>query len=566
MRLAVLPFSVALLASAWATQVFAAARLSPDLSALDSVPLALVRAPLAKSIEAAASKSQPYQFAVRAPLSVTLADGLWDRPDTQTWRWRMRVVSPGAESLNLEFAKFQLPEGASLWIYDTDGKLVQGPYIAANRTQQGNLWTALVLGSQAVLELRVPYALRDQAELELGAVNHGFRGFAKDGLVAKSGSCNVDVICPAGDAWRDQIRSVGVYSLNGNLICTGELLNNVLQDEAPLFVTANHCQVTEDNADSIVVYWNFFNSTCRSSTGSSERQGDGLLTQNQSGATLKANDADADFALLLLDDAPNPDFGVYYSGWDARNQVPQSGVSIHHPKADEKSISTYDDATAVDDKIGFGLPPVDAWMVTWTQGTTQAGSSGGGLWNQDKRLIGWLTGGDAGCGQPTDNGSPDGEDYFGRLEVGYAGKPAASQQLKAWLDPTSTGVLFLDGLTPLRAVDDSVVAPRDSSGNLFEVLANDSGGSGGLSITSVGTPNQGGSASIAGSRISYAPAAGFTGTETFSYTISNGESSDTATVSVSVFVLPDDGGGGASPALLLIFMAAALRRRRWLRH
>src|SRR5207302_790552 len=135
-------------------------------------------------------------------------------------RWRMRVSSPGAQSLNFEFARFALPEAAQLWIYDAQGALVQGPYTHANETPEGKLWTPIVLGEQAVIELQVPSSLRDEVQLALATVGHGFRGFGKDASVpAKSGSCNIDVVCPLGDAWRSEIRSVARIQIGGQFLC-----------------------------------------------------------------------------------------------------------------------------------------------------------------------------------------------------------------------------------------------------------------------------------------------------------------------------------------------------------
>ena len=52
----------------------------------------------------------------------------------------------------------------------------------------------------------MPTTERDAVQLQLAKVNHGFRGFAKDTTVpSKAGSCEVDVICPAGDGWRNEV-------------------------------------------------------------------------------------------------------------------------------------------------------------------------------------------------------------------------------------------------------------------------------------------------------------------------------------------------------------------------
>lgn len=87
------------------------------------------------------------------------------------------------------------------------------------------------------------------------------------------------------------------------------------------------------------------------------------------------------------------------------------------------------------------------------------------------------------------------------------------------------------------AQDDSFNVTEDSSNNMLAVLLNDSDADGDtLAIISLTQPNQGGQVSIGngGSVINYSPAANFNGTETFSYTISDGELSSQATVTMTV--------------------------------
>lgn|GEM_PF-4183794 len=88
------------------------------------------------------------------------------------------------------------------------------------------------------------------------------------------------------------------------------------------------------------------------------------------------------------------------------------------------------------------------------------------------------------------------------------------------------------------AVDDSLTAVADSSDTPLAVLANDFTPPGGiLVITAVSPTSAGGTVFIAEDRLSlvYTPQAGFTGTETFTYTVDDGLGrSDTATVTVTV--------------------------------
>jgi hypothetical protein len=64
-----------------------------------------------------------------------------------------------------------------------------------------------------------------------------------------------------------------------------------------------------------------------------------------------------------------------------------------------------------------------------------------------------------------------------------------------------------------------------------------------LSISAVGTPTNG-AAAASGDEITYTPDAAFTGDDSFTYTITNGDKTDVGTVYVTVKGLPTAGGGG----------------------
>ncbi len=92
------------------------------------------------------------------------------------------------------------------------------------------------------------------------------------------------------------------------------------------------------------------------------------------------------------------------------------------------------------------------------------------------------------------------------------------------------------------AVDDSYDVATNTIGFPLNVLANDIEGRGGaLQIISVSAPNQGGSAVIGSGNqsIRYTPRRNFGGTETFTYTASDGDGKVT-TATVTVHTLPGD--------------------------
>jgi hypothetical protein len=383
----------------------------------------------------------PPRFALPIERRLTPRDaGTIESLDADTLIWRLRVRSPGAASLNLGFAEYRMTPGGSLHLYSADRRHVVQPFTAADNEPHGELWSPIVLTDDLVLELVVPAAELEELLLELTWINQGYRGFGSRGLAQLSGSCNVDVVCPEGIPWELEIPSVGVISTGGSTFCTGFLVNNVRQDLKPYFMTAAHCGIGAGNAASLVVYWNYENSTCRTpGSPASGGAGNGSLAQFNTGSFFRAASSTSDFTLVELDDAVNPAFDVSYAGWDATGANGTSAVAIHHPNTDEKRISFENQATVTSSYLGTSSPGdgTHVRVIDWDLGTTEPGSSGSPLFNQAHRVLGQLHGGGAACGN-------NDSDYYGRFSVSWTGGGTNSTRLRNWLDPDNTGVLVLD--------------------------------------------------------------------------------------------------------------------------
>ncbi|MGH8505057.1 MAG: trypsin-like serine peptidase [Stenotrophobium sp.] len=470
MRIALLLASAGLLLNSLAY----AGNFQPDLSTLDQTPFhSLPALAVAKSVASVPSKSQPLQFAVGVALPLNLDDGLWQQVDANTWSWRTRIYSSGAQTLNFVFSKFHLPAGGSLWIYDDAGQVIQGPYTEAQVSADGRLWTAVIPGETAVLEVRVPAGSRNQVQLKLAQVNHGFRGFGKDavnipgilGLPGGSGSCEQDVACPVGSSWTNEASAVARISIGGVFLCSGELVNNVRQDDTPYFLTANHCEIGQTALTppaSVVFYWNYQYSQC----GGGSTNG---YLQNQVGSTLVAQDRSSDFSLLKLSQPPNPAYHLFLAGWDAANDTPQSGAVLHHPQGDVKKISTFSNPASrqtitICDSLLSPCPmsstrTIAAWQVQYSSGATEPGSSGAALFNQNHQIVGLLSGGSISCSTR----GPNDYDYYGRIGMAWQANADASGQLMASLDPDKTGAMSLCGKTlGMAACTGTVTPPPDS--------------------------------------------------------------------------------------------------------
>ena len=377
-----------------------------------------------------AAEGLPLRFAVPNEDLVTPGNnGLWDRNTEGQLRWRMRLTSPAAPHINLGFEFWNMPHSGQMMVESIDGTHGIGPFTALDNQVHGELWVPVIVGDDIMVTITCndDDRLAIEQNIALTKVNIGYRGFGaeKSNGSGRSGSCNVDVVCPEGDPWAAEIPCAAIYSVNGWFTCSGGMLNNTAQDQRPFFLTADHCGVTTGNDQTMVVYWNYENSYCRT-PGSGDSGGNGNGNTNQytaGGAVWRADDSNSDFTLVELNNDPNPSFGVGFCGWDRRTVTPQQGICIHHPNLEEKRISFEYDSLSSSGSM---------WRVNdWDLGTTEPGSSGSILFNQDHRIVGQLYGGSAACNN-------NGYDVFGKISSSW------NSGLGDWLDYAGTGEQYID--------------------------------------------------------------------------------------------------------------------------
>ena len=407
-----------------------------QLSAVVTVPVDVAAALAEDSIRE--SNGLAPRFAMTENTWLTPEDsGTWEDLDARHQLWRTRISSPGAMSLNLGFTGFELPKGARLSIYPVGAKDVEDyrgvlTFTIDDNEGHGQLWTPVILADDVVVELVLPRSERHNYRLELTAINKGYRYFGENLAELgydKAGTCNIDVVCPEGDDWRNEINSVGVISTGGSTFCTGSMLNNTAADSTPYFLTADHCGINTTTAPSLVVYWNFQSVNCGDQSG-------GVLNQFMTGSTFLAGSATSDFTLVEMNDPVDLAHEVSFAGWDKTSVDPTSATAIHHPSTDEKSISFEYDPTTTTTYLQNTVPGDGSHIrvTDWDVGTTEPGSSGSPLFDQNHRVVGQLHGGYAACGN-------DLSDWYGRLSVSWP-------QIAQYLDPLSTGQDNIDTFAP----------------------------------------------------------------------------------------------------------------------
>jgi chitodextrinase len=361
---------------------------------------------LLKEDEKESSKGVPMRFAYPHKTNLNPKNsGKWYTNSKGDRYWLIEIESKGALSLNLTFSSFEIPEGAKLFVYNKDKSDVRGAFTSANNKESKRLGLAPVKGDKIIVEYFQPAHVKQEADLNISTVAHDYRdimAMAKD--FGSSGSCNNNVVCGEGDPWRDQISSVALILLgNGSRLCSGAIINNTANDGTPYFLTANHCTEGQSVTNWVYVF-NYESPGCSNSS-------DGSTSQSVSGSQMMHSGANSDYALLKLSSAPPSSYNVYYSGWDATGNIPTKTTGIHHPAGDVKKISFDNDAASIS---SYGSSSGNThWRVhDWDDGTTEPGSSGSPLFDQNKRVVGQLHGGGAACGNNE-------SDWYGRISITY---------------------------------------------------------------------------------------------------------------------------------------------------
>ena len=411
------------------------------------MPVIDVNALKAEDQEDQLMKDIPFRFAFGHTVDLNTANsGNWTNLANGDRVWMLEIESKGALSINLTFVDYYLPNGAKLFVYSPDRLYKIGALTEFNNKPHRRLGTAPIPGDKIIIEYFEPSDVDFQGVITIGTVAHAYRDIFKlaedyEKGFGDSGDCNNNVVCPEAENWENQVRSVAMITLgNGTRWCTGSLLNNVTNDKTPYFLTANHC-VEGQTVSTMVFIFNYQSDICDPGGDGN----DGELTKSVSGASLLENTntpgpgnstdpMETDMALLLLSETPPDNYNVFYSGWDHSGIIPASTVGIHHPSGDVKKISFDDDApqiTGYFDLTGNGGGTTDWRIVNWEDGTTEGGSSGSPLFNDNRQVIGQLHGGQANC-------SNNVNDYYGRLALSF-------QFIAEWLDPNNTGVTSILG-------------------------------------------------------------------------------------------------------------------------
>jgi hypothetical protein len=341
------------------------------------------------------------RYGVGRAVHAAAQDGSWYRLADGGRLWALDIVSPGALGLRLHLTDLRLPPEAEIAVYAPDDPARVTLYAGDRPSLGRELWTPTVFGERARLEVRLP-AAADRLPFTVDRLQHLY----VDPIAKAAGPCHNDVTCHP--EWADVAKAVGglgIIAQDNSLFCTGELLNSGLGDHTPYFLTAHHCLSRQQDAATAEIFWLYQTATCGGAPPALSS------VPSSPGATLLSTGEPSDYTLLMIEGTvPRR---LFWAGWTAA-AVPDGTASadIHHPAGDYKRISFGNRAH----NPVCGGNNTNHLRINWTDGPTEGGSSGSGIYRSDThQLYGQLHCGPSSCGASNANLN----DSFGAFAFTY---------------------------------------------------------------------------------------------------------------------------------------------------
>ena len=372
-----------------------------------------------------------FQFGEEYSMDINILESVEPVYDNGVYTYLLGIKSIGAYGIGFIFDNFYLSENSTLFLYDRDKTMFLGSFTETNNKDSFIFPTSIVKGDHVIIEINIPEDELGQSILNLGTMihdNEDIMGFYNDSPSSSMNrdDCNINVVCPEGDDFEDQINST-IRVTMGSGLCSASIINNTANDRTPYVLFADHC--VSGSASSYVFHFNYQSNTCTGTSGS--------LNQSVSGSTLLASEdinAGPDFALLEMTSNIPDSYNPYYAGWSKSSSSPQNVFGVHHPGAGIKKITQ--EGTSVNANGYY-------WEFQYNDGRVIPGSSGSPLFDENKRQVGIASyiytnycdpSPDCYCDQQYSHG-------YGRFDTAW------DLGLQQYLDPINLGVNFIDGIS-----------------------------------------------------------------------------------------------------------------------
>ena len=98
------------------------------------------------------SKAQPWQFGKNIDVNFNLKEKAVVDTLPNGILYRIAIKSEDAKTINLRFSNYNVPEDASLYIYNSDKSDIIGGFTNANMQAENSFATTLIKGDNIILE------------------------------------------------------------------------------------------------------------------------------------------------------------------------------------------------------------------------------------------------------------------------------------------------------------------------------------------------------------------------------------------------------------------------------
>ena len=308
-----------------------------------------------------------------------VSQGEWTSTAEGKRVWRLTLESTDAESLRLKFVNFQVGAG-TVWVLDAQGATAAGPYTGGGPFGDGAFWADLVTGASLTVAYEPADPTATEVPFGLKELSHRFAATKAAGTsvkLAAAATCALDVACyPEYSGPASAVALMYFESDGGSYQCSGSLVTSRSSPAVPLFLTANHCISTDDEAKSLITIFNYQTAACNGvvpSIGGLPRVSGSALVESKPMAL-------GDFTLLQLSGFPRVD--VKTLGWYADEiSSAERVIGISHPRGDYKRVAIGQRSRDIAIRFSDGdqMPANKGIQVDWLQGVTQGGSSGSPL-------------------------------------------------------------------------------------------------------------------------------------------------------------------------------------------
>lgn len=400
------------------------------------------------------------RFGVPVDVSYSLNNGEWVKTDDGRV-WSLGFKSNNATSLTFFFSNLYLPDGAELYIINSDETICYGPVTHDALTEKGHYLTHIIPCSEATIYLYEPTKAYGQSVLDLSRIIHGSNIFEKTHVNASTGVKTItypqSVACYP--SWTNTSDGVGTIIFSDGTYASGALLMTTSYNFEPYLLF--NLRSVHTSSDSILTSLEIAKIVSMAVTFRAREISCGSSTQmtnyTYNGVFLSAYWHETKFALVNILQDVKQQKNITWLGWDISGSTPSQGTWIG------KYGSIYSALSYTVDGISTSENPFthkNEWNAVESWYTEHVTTKGSPLFNPSKEVIGFLS--DNYC-----YGDGYYRYWFSKFSDSWTGGGQNNNRLSNRLDPGNKGFTSVNSCHPL-----TIEGPTSATGSAVYYIDN----------------------------------------------------------------------------------------------